>query len=303
MSSTALWKQIVSRAASVNNATLANLLERPGRTMLLADGRTLGWREYGDADGHPIIFNHGNMNSRLFSPCWDKSDEVTTKAAVRVIAVERPGVGLSTTHAQRTLLTWSNDVRQLAEHLQVSKFSVAGFSSGGPHALAVASQLSDMVVSCGLISSDAPYVDIGPEMMTRMFKGSVESYTHERSLKISQANFESLTDDYEHMGKEVRKFMALADIHEACRSGLDGVASDAVLESAKWPFTLESIRVPVVLWHGEEDVDVPIEAARYIADRVPCKTKYFESETHSMIRRQWGAFITAVVAASKQPSL
>jgi pimeloyl-ACP methyl ester carboxylesterase len=58
----------------------------------LRDGRKLAFREYGQ--GFPVVFLHGNLNSRLFAPSWGKTEEETAAAGCcRVIAVDRPGYG------------------------------------------------------------------------------------------------------------------------------------------------------------------------------------------------------------------
>jgi len=64
--------------------------------MVLRDGRNLAWREFGAIQqGFPVIFSHGNLNSRLFEPVWGNTDAVTNEAGVRLIAVDRPGYGES----------------------------------------------------------------------------------------------------------------------------------------------------------------------------------------------------------------
>ena len=57
------------------------------RAMLtLRCGRRLAWREYGNPSGFPILFMHGNLNSRLFEPAWAKTQSETSAAGARVIA-------------------------------------------------------------------------------------------------------------------------------------------------------------------------------------------------------------------------
>lgn len=97
----------------------------------LADGRTLAYRTYGAADGAPVVFCHGNMNSSLFEPAWEKTGAAAVAAGARIFAPDRPGVGLSTHHPGRTYATWAHDVAQLADQEGLAGFSVMGFSSGG----------------------------------------------------------------------------------------------------------------------------------------------------------------------------
>src|SRR5438132_12266206 len=80
--------------------------ERLSQTIRLSDGGTLGYAEYGDPSGVPVLFFHGTPSSRLATaPSW--SD---TSLGVRLIVPDRPGIGLSTYKPKRTLLDWPNDV-------------------------------------------------------------------------------------------------------------------------------------------------------------------------------------------------
>eukprot|EP00961_Rhodomonas_salina_P111997 1507474-Rhodomonas_salina.1 len=67
--------------------------DRQNVSMVLKDERKLAWREYGCPQGYPVIFMHGNLNSRLFEPSWTASHADAVDASVKVIAVDRPGYG------------------------------------------------------------------------------------------------------------------------------------------------------------------------------------------------------------------
>ena len=121
------------------------------RVIHLSDGRILGYAEFGSNAGTPIFLFHGLPGSRLAIPeMWPEEP-----ASVRVIAPDRPGVGLSTFQPGRRLSAWADDIRQLADALSVERFIVAGFSGGGPHALAVAHGLPDRVIAASIAGRDS----------------------------------------------------------------------------------------------------------------------------------------------------
>jgi pimeloyl-ACP methyl ester carboxylesterase len=122
----------------------------------LADGRRLAYREYGARDGAPVFFFHGWPGSRLdFAP----NDATAADAGVRVIAVDRPGIGGSDPQAGRRVLDWPVDVAALADSLALDRFAVLGFSFGGPYARACAYALPDRVTYAGLVSCLGPIDD------------------------------------------------------------------------------------------------------------------------------------------------
>ena len=52
---------------------------------------------------------------------------------IRIIAPDRPGLGLSTRLPGRQIADWPNDVRELADALGIARFAVIGISGGGPY--------------------------------------------------------------------------------------------------------------------------------------------------------------------------
>ena len=117
----------------------------------LADGRRLGYAEYGDPEGKPLFYCHGFPASRLEAALLDPS---ARKAGVRVVAADRPGCGLSDFQPDRRIGDWPGDVVELAGALGIDRFAVVGVSGGGPYALACArkipQRLTAAAVVCGL---------------------------------------------------------------------------------------------------------------------------------------------------------
>ena len=271
----------------------------------LSDGRSLAWRQYGDPTGYPIIFTHGVFNSRLFEPAWDKTQELTEGCGARLIAVDRPGYGHSDFFPDRSYLSWAADVTQLSDHLQLEKFAVLGYSSGGPSALACAQLLPERVSACGICSSDGPYVEMGGGLVELMHGSS--RLNQEDALRNATKAHDELAEGYGGMKKKDRAEIALADLAESVRQGIDsGPTQDGQLESAEWGVDLGAIKVPVLLWHGTDDKDVPVAVGRYLADKLAtCESEIVEGENHTMIRRRWGAILTSIIetATDSQPKL
>jgi pimeloyl-ACP methyl ester carboxylesterase len=272
--------------------------------LILRDGRQMAWREYGKTSGgYAVVFAHGNLNSSLLQPSWDKTNDQTESAGARVLALDRPGYGDSTAHTDRTYLDFAADVNELVTHLSISKFAVVGFSSGGPHALSCVAAALPGLISCHLISSDAPYYKLG---LNKQMYGK-EDVTLEYSLKNAEKNCTAMIESYQSMSKPDRIEIAMADIQHAIKNGLHGAASDSVLEAApSWGFDLSGLNKigPILsIWHGTDDHDVPIEAGNYLIENLlgdgninsDNRTHIIEGENHTLIRRHWQSILTEAV--------
>ncbi len=69
--------------------------EKQNKVIDLESGRKVGYAEYCEPKGFPILYFHGFPGSRL-NPIMLKAGEISEKVGVRLIAIDRPGVGLST---------------------------------------------------------------------------------------------------------------------------------------------------------------------------------------------------------------
>jgi pimeloyl-ACP methyl ester carboxylesterase len=271
------------------------------QAITLPDGRSLSWREYGEEGGFPIIYLHGTLNSRLFTPVWAKTDELTVQAGARVIALDRPGYGYSDYAEERTYLSSAQDIASLAKHLDLSKVAVLGYSSGGPNALVCAHLLPDLVAACGLISSDGPYTAMDPSAGEAVFGIRAEEVTPELAAERKAENASEMMGAYESIKDEQKRALAVNDLNEALRQGLVGAIQDSILETSGWGYELQDVdSVPVLIWHGTKDSDVPCQVGRHLAENISSvhEAVFIEGENHTLLRRHWADILIKTIAVA-----
>jgi pimeloyl-ACP methyl ester carboxylesterase len=264
----------------------------------LADQRALAYEEFGDPGGRPVVYFHGTPGSRQEVSLLA---EDAKRVGVRLIAVDRPGYGRSDFQPDRALLDWPRDATALVDHLRLEQFSILGISGGVPYALACAhampSRLRAVAIVCGLapiadprlLQSMNPLARAGVSMgarwplLHRVFFGGLVAGTLRRFPEMafqvlgagqSRADRETVRDP------RIRAVL-VESVREALRQGGRGAAWDLVLYSRPWGFALEDVRVPVHLWHGEDDRTVPPEFGRFLAARLPdCRAEFLPGEGH-----------------------
>src|SRR5580693_5764215 len=95
----------------------------------------------------------GTPNSRhLYGP------NVRDAAArgLRLISYDRPGYGGSSPQPGRTVADCAGDVRAICAELGIDRLAMWGVSGGGPHLLACAALLPDLVPAAASLASLAP---------------------------------------------------------------------------------------------------------------------------------------------------
>jgi pimeloyl-ACP methyl ester carboxylesterase len=274
--------------------------DRTNKQIKLKDGRMLGYGEYGAPDGKPVCYFHGHPGSRLDWLLFD-ADDSAMELNAHIIAVDRPGTGLSDFKPDREILNWPDDVIELADVLQLDRFAVLGISGGGPYAAACAfklpGRLTATAIVCGMGPSEAPgakegmswiYAGKSPEERRQMLMGMASLIRENPDQLVSQmkqAPFPEL-DKVVMDQPEVSRMIVGLTFGEALRSGIDGVDQDAALYARPWGFQLQDITAQVYLWHGESDINVPVSVGRYVADAIPnCHATFFPDEGHFSIAR------------------
>ena len=119
------------------------------QTIILPDGRTLGFAEYGDPSGRPVLFFPGTPSGRLFQ---HPDESIAASLGARVITLDRPGYGLSDFLRNRALLHWPDDVEELADTLGFDRFAVAGISGGAPYVAACALKIPGRLTPLRLLA-------------------------------------------------------------------------------------------------------------------------------------------------------
>jgi len=246
-------------------------------------------------------------------PSWNDAS-----LGIRVITSDRPGLGLSTYRPDRTILNWANDVAELADALSLDTFIVAGVSGGGPHSLACAYALPDRVIKAGVISGAAP-MDT-PEALAAMHKGNRTVFKLARKPygpmvlralfgamgfaakrwpdKVAGGNSKMMpAADREIIADPELSATLRAEMRESYRQGARAVVHEALLFTKPWGFAMEDIKVPVLLWHGTEDLNAPLSMAKEMERRIPnCTATYYEGEGHLYFLRRWPEIARALTS-------
>jgi len=282
-------------------------------TMELTGGRKLGYAEYGAPNGKPVFHFHGSSSSRLEHPL---DEDVLLTQGIRLITADRPGHGLSDFQRNRQLLDWPDDVTALADHLGIDKFAVTGWSFGGPHALACAYKIPERLNAVGVINSFAPYDRpnstagmAGFNKMSLSLARWLPFWIGRQFMKI-QGN--ALRKNPEGVAKKMLasvpetdqkvlndtdvKAVLLPALSESYRNGAAGQAWEAKTLVRPWGFRLQDVEIPVHIWHGEADVNNPLQSAKYIGDTIPTThAKIYPGEGHFFIMKRWGEILAELL--------
>lgn len=284
----------------------------------VSDGRELAVEITGDPVGMPIFLLHGTPGSRRGPK---PRSSVLYRLGVRLICYDRPGYGGSTRRPGRKVADAAEDVRAIADSLDIEKIGVVGRSGGGPHALACAALLPDRVRSAAVLVSLAPSDAPDLDWYDGMAQCNVDDFgkTDDDPL-ASEAELEELAsrirDNPEALLENLNRDLATPDHRvvddvairglltdtyaEALRDSANGWIDDRRALRRPWGFDLSSIiKTPVLLWHGEEDRFSPVQHAYWLAERIPTSVVKVESDV-----AHFGALeiLPSVLAWIKEPT-
>lgn len=239
----------------------------------LKDGRQLGYADLGDRNGQPTFYFHGWPGSRL--------DPVPTipaaeRVGIRLLSVDRPGFGLSDPAPGRRLADWPVDVGELAEGLGLDRFSVLGWSGGGPSVAACAWALADRLDSAGIVAGWGPMdqpsqrrqarsdrVMLGLAARAPVLLEPVMGMMSLAARRLSDrllmwiVSQDLAEDDQRILANPDLAAAVVATGREAFAQGSVGAAQDLKTTVGSWGFQVEDIEMPIQLWQGVDDRAVP----------------------------------------------
>jgi len=251
-----------------------------------AGGRGLLVLEAGAPDGRPVLVHNGTPNSRLL---YGPAVRLAESQGIRMIGYDRPGYGGSDRDPGRTVAGCAEDVRAIASALGIERLAVWGISGGGPHAIACAAQLPDLVPAVAVLASIAPWGAEGLDYFEGMGSENVEDFEltlRDRAAgraKHEQDRLESLAATPETIHTTIETLLSPVDrealtvtltqyLYESMQIGLapgaDGWWDDDVAFAEPWGFDLEHMRTPVLLLHGRQDRFVPFSHGEWLARHI-----------------------------------
>jgi pimeloyl-ACP methyl ester carboxylesterase len=247
------------------------------------DGRALAWSEIGRRDGPVVVWCHGGLSGRL-DVAFAAAGAIAS--GVRLITVDRPGLGESTRHKGRTVAGWAKDVAVVADGLGIDHFSVIGWSAGGPHALACAALLPDRVRATATIGSMEPVRDRAARRalglrVDRMLiplsrhaswlaRAIVAVSTRLSAERQQQVLLRALSDADRRVLEPRPAEDVVGATLAAVEAGAAGVVDDyRAFGAPDWGFELAQISGPVCCWQGADDAAVPVAIGQRLAAAIP----------------------------------
>lgn len=271
------------------------------KQVTLPDERRIDVYVSGPEGGFPLVFHHGTPGSGTPIRALERAAH---KRGLRLIAASRPGYGGSSRHEGRRVVDVVPDTEAVLQALGADRCMVAGWSGGGPHALACAARLPGVFATL-VIASVAPSDGEGLDWMANMGQGNVDEFgaakegpgalrhfldgEREHMKEVSAENIvaslESLLPEVDRavLTDEFAEDLA-ASLHEGLREGVDGWLDDDLAFLSPWGFDFGEIATTTAIWQGSEDLMVPFAHGRWLASRVPgAAVHLLEGEGHLSI--------------------
>ncbi|MDQ1521830.1 MAG: hypothetical protein QOI55_2903, partial [Actinomycetota bacterium] len=269
----------------------------PVRTLRVASGRNVGYYEYGDPDGAPIFALHGVPSC---GAGFDWADDAARERGLRLVAPDRPGVGLSDPRSRRPVVDYAGELAAIADAFGFDRFGVLGYSGGGPFAAAAAYGLADRLTAVGIAAgagqvgvwakaSDFETTDarfLGMSLRHPLLARSIMRFVSATAKASPRQAIASFAKELSPSDREVLASLgdprtAMAMFTQAFLRGARGVIDDYAALAQPWGFAVEDILLPVHVWQGDADTMVPIVQAHALVERLSDATlTVFPGEGH-----------------------
>ncbi len=259
-------------------------------TVRTPDGGLLAVEDRGDPAGRTVLVHHGMPSSRkvaFFGP-WVRD---AAERGLRLISYDRPGYGESSARPGRAVADTAADVRAICAELGIDRLATWGFSGGGPHTLACAALLPDLVTAAASLAGAAPFDAEDLDW----FAGQHRSQAEETRLYLTDEVAARRQMDQD------REDYLLASADEAVEEGFHGFTllcgkaglvpgtrgwwDDKGMQLRPWAFECADITVPVLLVHGRQDVLVPPGHGEWLAKHIPGNEVRWFDDGHAKLAR------------------
>lgn len=257
--------------------------EVPDSTVLV-DSRRVGVWRFGSPGGWPVLWNHGGLSCGMAATVVD---EAGRRCGAELIAVDRPGIGRSDLWSMASFPAWGHNVAQVADVLRLDDFAVAGWSGGGPLALACAAAMPGRVRAVAIIDGMAPLerlrdvFEIGflpDELLIPAARwapwaaAALLQLVRRVPLRVLGWVLPHLAGSRDRAALDSLPVALLATYRETMRGGVQGMVDEYRRYYGSWGFDLGEVQLPVTIWQGEEDTLVPMKHAHRLQSVLPNST-------------------------------
>ncbi|KQW44040.1 alpha/beta hydrolase [Nocardioides sp. Root1257] len=268
-------------------------------SVAVRDDRRLSFAEYGSRRGPAIVWMHGTPGARRQIPLEARA--YAERHGLRLIGLDRPGIGSSTSHLYPDVLDWTRDLELVLETLAIDTVRVIGLSGGGPYALAAGAALPERVHGVGVLGGVAPtrgpdaadggIVQLAVQLAPLLTVARVPlSVALTQTIRLARPLAGPALDlyaalqppgDKNLLSRPEFKAMFLDDLLNGSRFQTSAPINDLILFTRHWGFELADVSVPVRWWHGDDDHIVPFRHGQHVVDRLPdAQLSAIDGESH-----------------------
>ncbi len=282
----------------------------------VGDGRRLRVRSYGDPKGRPVVMLHGTPGA---GSMFTGTDKPARALGLCVYAPDRWAYGGSDAHPCPSLTAFAADIGVMMTAIGCDRFAVGGISGGGPYAAAVAAHLGDRVSAAalispvGLIRDSVAAGEVGafhrfcfgplarsPRAVAHIFDIFAWSVAKSPRLACGLTTLRAPGADKQVMADCAVSERILRAFHDGLRPGSQGPAIDLSLFGSAWSFDPSTIMAPAKVWIGTKDTNVPVAAARRLAERIPgAELEVLDGEGHLWVAQHYEETLAWTAQASR----
>ena len=247
----------------------------------LPDGREMAWRWWGEPDGKPVLRIQGTPSSRVQ---YNPNSSVVRETGTRYLMADRPGYGHSTRKPGRGIADVADDYAALVRAHGLDRVPAMGTSGGGPHVLALAARHPDVVSAVTVVVGGTPLV---PEEISQLVGVNARGYelaeegwqplyeflVGVRKRLLSDEGMQGVLDDAPEPDRKLMadpawQKMSHDNLIETLRQGAEGWTDESFAMHGEWDFDPADVKASVTWWHGNDDKNAPLSAARRVVAKL-----------------------------------
>lgn len=222
-------------------------------------------------EGEPVFLIHGFP---LYREMWRPQIEFLTKEGFKVVAIDLRGFGDSTANTTEwSMDDFGDDIINVANFLEIEKFSIAGMSMGGYITFNILDRFPERINKVILVATKAQADDeAGKAKRNELIelaktKGPQAVIDHFKQILFAPLTWEK------------RPNLILTAHSIMKRSSLNGIigALKAMRDRKDYVSLLPRIYHPTLIMHGLSDLASPIPNAKLMKEKIP-NSILFESE-------------------------